>query len=133
MIQTDAAINRGNSGGPLLNLRGEVVGINTAIFSDQGGGNLGIGFAVPINTVRDILPQLQKGKVVRGRIGVSLHPTRADTRGHRGARPAVHWRGHHQRRARRARAKTAGISVGDVIVEFNGKAGHRQQRSSSAW
>ena len=62
MIQTDAAINRGNSGGPLLNIRGEVVGMNTQIFSDDGGGNLGIGFAVPINTIRDILPQLDEGQ-----------------------------------------------------------------------
>ena len=57
MIQTDAAINRGNSGGPLLNLRGEVVGINTAIFSDNGGGNVGVGFAVPINLVKEVLPR----------------------------------------------------------------------------
>src|SRR6185295_4657552 len=73
MIQTDAAINPGNSGGPLLNLRGEVVGINTAILSDRvQAGNLGIGFAVPINAIRELLPQLRKGKVTRGRIGVSL-------------------------------------------------------------
>jgi serine protease Do len=72
MIQTDAAINRGNSGGPLLNVRGEVVGINTAIISDQAGGNIGIGFAVPINTVREVLPGLRTGKVIRGRIGVNI-------------------------------------------------------------
>src|SRR5579862_8730271 len=73
MIQTDAAINPGNSGGPLLNIRGEVIGINTAIISnDRASGNIGIGFAVPINTVRDILPQLRQGKIVRGRIGVSV-------------------------------------------------------------
>jgi serine protease Do len=74
MIQTDAAINRGNSGGPLLNVRGEVIGVNTAIISDQRGigGNIGIGFAVPINTVREILPSLRTGKVVRGRIGVQV-------------------------------------------------------------
>src|SRR5688572_13391483 len=72
MIQTDAAINRGNSGGPLLNVRGEVVGINTAIISDQTGGNIGIGFAVPINTVREVLPGLRTGKVIRGRIGVNI-------------------------------------------------------------
>ena len=60
MIQTDAAINRGNSGGPLLNIRGEVIGINTMILSDERrGGNIGVGFAVPINTVRDLLPQLR--------------------------------------------------------------------------
>ena len=71
VIQTDAAINPGNSGGPLLNLRGEVIGINTAIVSDRPS-NLGIGFAVPINTVRDLLPQLRTGRVTRGRIGVSI-------------------------------------------------------------
>ncbi len=71
-IQTDASINPGNSGGPLLNLRGEVVGINTAIFS-QSGGNIGIGFAIPSNSVKELLPQLRdKGKVVRGFIGVSV-------------------------------------------------------------
>ena len=68
-IQTDASINPGNSGGPLLNLRGEVVGINTAIFS-QSGGNIGIGFAIPTNSVKDLLPQLKdKGRVVRGYLG----------------------------------------------------------------
>jgi len=72
MIQTDAAINRGNSGGPLLNIRGEVIGINTQIETDQGSGNIGIGFAIPINMVRDILPQLREGKVTRGRIGLSV-------------------------------------------------------------
>jgi serine protease Do len=76
MIQTDAAINRGNSGGPLLNIRGEVIGINTLIYTDQsfggGGGNVGIGFAIPINQVRDMLPGLKAGKVSRGRIGVSV-------------------------------------------------------------
>ncbi|MDA1094668.1 MAG: trypsin-like peptidase domain-containing protein [Acidobacteria bacterium] len=72
VIQTDAAINPGNSGGPLLNLRGEVIGINTAIVSDRPG-NLGIGFAVPINTVRALLPQLRTGRVTRGVIGVELY------------------------------------------------------------
>ena len=75
MLQTDAAINPGNSGGPLLNLRGEVIGINTAIISNgQSEGNIGIGFAVPINTVRELLPQLREGKVIRGRIGISVWP-----------------------------------------------------------
>ena len=70
-IQTDAAINPGNSGGPLFNLRGEVVGINTAIVSPQIGQ--GIGFAVPINMAKALLPQLkEKGKVVRGFLGVSV-------------------------------------------------------------
>jgi len=121
MIQTDAAINRGNSGGPLLNVRGEVVGINTAIFSDQGGGNLGIGFAVPINTVRDILPQLEKGKVVRGRIGVSLIPS-SPTRDDIAELGLPSTGGAIIRDVPEGPAKTAGVRVGDVIVEFNGKA-----------
>ncbi|HET8732404.1 MAG TPA: trypsin-like peptidase domain-containing protein, partial [Anaeromyxobacteraceae bacterium] len=70
-LQTDAAINSGNSGGPLFNLRGEVVGINTAIVSPQIGS--GIGFAVPINMAKALLPQLQaKGRVTRGYLGVSV-------------------------------------------------------------
>src|SRR5450759_4945230 len=73
MLQTDAAINPGNSGGPLLNVRGEVIGMNTAIITNaRSEGNIGIGFAVPSNTVRDLLPQLRTGKVIRGRIGVSV-------------------------------------------------------------
>ena len=73
-IQTDASINPGNSGGPLINLRGEVIGINTAIFS-QSGGSIGIGFAIPINMVKRVVDQLvDKGKVVRGWVGVSLQP-----------------------------------------------------------
>ena len=77
VIQTDAAINPGNSGGPLLNLRGEVIGINTAIVSDRPS-NLGIGFAVPINTVRELLPQLRTGRVTRGVIGVEILPVTND-------------------------------------------------------
>src|SRR4029434_1614136 len=72
-IQTDAAINPGNSGGPLLNARGEVVGINTAIYTDsRNAGNIGIGFAIPINNVRELIPQLRTGKVSRGVIGVQV-------------------------------------------------------------
>lgn len=77
VIQTDAAINPGNSGGPLLNIRGEVIGVNTAIVSDRPS-NLGIGFAVPINTVRDLLPQLRTGRVTRGVIGVEILPVTED-------------------------------------------------------
>src|SRR5947207_91318 len=68
-IQTDAAINFGNSGGPLLNINGEVVGINTAI---RGGGAQGIGFATPINTAKRLLPQLRNGKVTRGYLGMTI-------------------------------------------------------------
>ena len=122
MIQTDAAINRGNSGGPLLNVRGEVIGINTAIFSDDAnGGNVGVGFAVPINTVKEILPQLQKGKVVRSRIAVLLQGnplTREDIedldlpRTGGAVVSSVEPGGP---------ADKAGLKAEDVIVEFNGK------------
>ncbi|MCB2081848.1 MAG: DegQ family serine endoprotease [Rickettsiales bacterium] len=72
-IQTDAAINRGNSGGPMFDLDGEVIGINTAIFSPMGGGNIGIGFAVPSNMARPIIEQLKKtGRVDRGWLGVKI-------------------------------------------------------------
>ncbi len=72
VIQTDAAINQGNSGGPLLNARGDVIGVNTAIFSPSGG-NVGIGFAIPINTVRDVVAELiDKGRVDHAWIGVSM-------------------------------------------------------------
>ncbi len=77
-IQTDAAINPGNSGGALINLRGELVGINSAIIS-PAGGNVGIGFAIPVNMARKVMEQIvAKGRVERGRIGVSLkdlHPS----------------------------------------------------------
>jgi serine protease Do len=122
MIQTDAAINRGNSGGPLLNIRGEVIGINTMILSDQSGGNIGVGFAVPINKVRDLIPQLRQGKVVRGRLGVSVSRyamTDSDAKDLGLPQPegalvsSLDADGP---------AKVAGVKVGDVIVEFNGKA-----------
>lgn len=72
-IQTDASINPGNSGGPLMNMKGEVVGINTAIISGNSGGNVGIGFAIPINSAKEILTDLKEnGKVVRGWLGVAI-------------------------------------------------------------
>jgi serine protease Do len=121
-IQTDAAINHGNSGGPLLNIRGEVVGINTAIVADgENGGNLGIGFAVPINTVRDILPGLKTGKVSRGRIGASVDKRRIDERDLKdlgltstnGATIAG--------LTPNGPADKAGLKIGDIVTEFNGK------------
>ncbi len=120
VLQTDAAINPGNSGGPLLNARGEVVGINTAIYTDsRQQGNIGIGFAIPINSVRELIPQLQTGRVSRGVIGVSVSPVPADAlaefglKERRGALVGTVARG-------RPAAK-AGIEPGDVILEFNGK------------
>jgi serine protease Do len=119
MLQTDAAINPGNSGGPLLNLRGEVVGINTAIYSDGRMGNMGIGFAVPSNTVRELLPELRTGKVTRGRIGVSVQEVE---------REAVDEFGLKERAGAVVRivdpsgpAAAAGIRPGDVILSFDGK------------
>ena len=120
VLQTDAAINPGNSGGPLLNLRGEVVGINTAIISGpQQQGNVGIGFAIPINIVRELLPQLRAGKITRGRIGVGIGPIPAD---------AVDEFGLKDRNgavvlnlAPGGAAAKAGIEPGDVIVGYNGK------------
>jgi serine protease Do len=120
MLQTDAAINPGNSGGPLLNIRGEVVGINTAIISNgRSEGNIGIGFAVPINTVRDLLPQLNTGKVVRGRIGVQVSQVPREgfedfgLKSRAGALVSSV--------APSGAAARAGVEPGDVITEFNGK------------
>ena len=120
VIQTDAAINPGNSGGPLLNVRGEVIGINTAIFADaRSQGNMGIGFAIPINVVRDLLPQLRTGKVTRGVIGVAVQPIPTY---------AIEALGLKERRGALVGtvnsdgpAAKAGIQPGDVILEFNGK------------
>jgi serine protease Do len=79
MLQTDAAINPGNSGGPLINARGEVIGINTLIVTSGLQQSAGVGFAVPINVAKDILPQLRdKGKVVRGWLGVQVRPLTSD-------------------------------------------------------
>ena len=72
-IQTDASINPGNSGGPLLNIKGDVIGMNTAIISGNSGGNVGIGFAIPINMAKGILTELkEKGTVTRGWLGVMI-------------------------------------------------------------
>jgi len=118
-IQTDASINPGNSGGPLINLRGEVVGINTAIFS-RTGGNIGIGFAIPINLVKELLPQLRgKGKVVRGYLGVLIQkvtPEIAESLGMEKGYGALV-----ANVSKDGPADKAGVKVGDVIVEFDGK------------
>jgi serine protease Do len=72
LIQVDAAINPGNSGGPLIDASGEVVGINVSSMASRSGRNFGIGFAVPINAVKSLLPQLRSGRVVRGQLGIDL-------------------------------------------------------------
>ncbi len=119
-IQTDAAINPGNSGGPLLNLRGEVVGINSAIFS-RTGGNIGIGFAIPVNLAKELVPQLrERGKVTRGWLGVLIQkvtPEIAESLGLDQARGALV-----ADVVANGPAAAAGVKVGDVIVEFDGHA-----------
>ncbi len=118
-IQTDAAINHGNSGGALIDTRGELVGINTAILSGDGGGSEGIGFAIPANLARNMMDQiLKKGKVTRGFMGIlpqELTPDMAKefnmTGGH-GVLVA-------QVTADSPAAK-AGLKVGDVITAING-------------
>src|SRR5688500_18329084 len=120
VLQTDAAINPGNSGGPLLNARGEVIGINTAIFTDsRQQGNIGIGFAIPINNVRELIPQLRTGKITRGVIGVQVGPVPIEAlaefglKERRGALVGQVTKGQP--------AAKAGIEPGDIILEFNGK------------
>jgi len=118
-IQTDAAINRGNSGGPLFNLDGEVVGVNTAIISPSGG-SIGIGFAVPSKTAMPVIEQLKQfGETRRGWLGVRIQQVTDEIADSlkinppRGALVAgVDERGP---------AKPAGIEPGDVIVKFDGK------------
>jgi serine protease Do len=118
-IQTDAAINRGNSGGPLFNLNGEVVGVNTAIISPSGG-SIGIGFAVPSKTALSVIDQLKEfGETRRGWLGVRIQLVTDEIAESLGIKPArgalvagVDDRGP---------AKPAGIVPGDVIVRFDGK------------
>ena len=115
-IQTDAAINFGNSGGPLLNISGEVVGINTAI---RGGGAQGIGFATPINTAKLLLPQLKKGKVLRGFLGMNIADVNDATRE---AFNLPEARGALVQSVEPGKpADKAGIRNGDVVIEVNGK------------
>ena len=121
LIQTDASINLGNSGGPLFNVRGEVVGINLAMLDADTGGPIGIGFAIPINTMKAWLPQLRTGKVVRGQLGVEFHggPILEDEAvalrlpQAAGAIVMSVWAG--------SAAEHAGLRPGDVIVDMDGE------------
>ncbi len=118
-IQTDASINPGNSGGPLLNMSGDVIGINTAIFS-RTGGNVGIGFTIPINMASDILEELKKdGKVTRGWLGVMIQkitPELAETFKLADSHGALV-----NDVVPNGPAAMGGLKRGDVIVMFNGK------------
>src|ERR1700726_4662870 len=118
-IQTDAAINRGNSGGPLFNLEGEVIGINTLIISPSGG-SIGIGFAVPSKTAVAVIDQLRQfGETRRGWLGVRIQQVTDDIADSLNIKPA--------RGAlvagidEKGPAKPAGIEAGDVIIKFDGK------------
>jgi serine protease Do len=118
-IQTDASINPGNSGGPLFNLDAEVVGINTAIFT-QTGGNIGIGFAIPINMAKSVMTQLkEKGKVTRGLLGVTIQritpeiKDKFDLKTTEGALIAEVAKG--------SAAEKGGLQRGDVIIRYDGK------------
>jgi serine protease Do len=117
-IQIDAPVNRGNSGGPTFDVNGHVIGVNTAIFSPSGG-NVGIAFAIPANTVRSVVTQLrERGSVTRGWIGVQIQPVTAEnadslnltsTQGALVAEPQAG-----------SPAVTAGIRAGDIITKVNG-------------
>ena len=103
MIQTDAAINPGNSGGPLVDARGRVIGVNSQIATSGAGGNVGVGFAVPSNTVREVIPRLARGQTIERRyLGVTMAaaPRGADSQGVRPGGPA----------------ERAGLGRADVIV-----------------
>ena len=114
-IQTDASINPGNSGGPLFNVQGEVVGINTAIVASGQG----IGFAIPVNMAKDLLPQLKTGKVSRGRLGVRIQEVTtelAESFGLDKKQGAVI-----SEVLGGSPAERAGLKAGDIILAVNGK------------
>lgn len=119
-IQIDAAVNKGNSGGPAFNLNGEVIGVNTAIFSPSGG-NVGIAFAIPADTAQEIVTDLiENGKVVRGWLGVQIQPITTDIAESLGLDEAL---GAIVTKPQTGSpADKAGIKAGDVILSVDGKS-----------
>src|SRR5438874_980382 len=119
-IQIDAPVNRGNSGGPALNMQGEVVGVNTAIYSPSGG-SVGIAFSIPASTVKNVIAQLKdKGSVSRGWIGVQIQPVTqdiADSMGLKRAEGALV-----ADPQKDGPAAKAGVEAGDVITAVNGQS-----------
>jgi serine protease Do len=119
-IQTDAAINRGNSGGPMFNMQGEVIGINTAIYSPSGV-NIGIGFATPSTTAKLVIEQLKKtGKVIRGLLGVKIQSVTEDIAESLGI--ASDQGALVVEVSKDSAAEKAGVKVGDIIISFNNQA-----------
>lgn len=119
-IQTDASINPGNSGGALVNLNGELIGVNSAIFSNSGG-NIGIGFAIPVNIAKSIMNQLiEFGEVRRGLLGVSISDFNAETAEAMGADADIQG-ALVQEVVPASAAESAGLAVGDIIVEVDGE------------
>jgi serine protease Do len=118
-LQIDAPINRGNSGGPAFNLAGEVIGVNTAIFSPSGGGSVGIGFAIPASITKDIVATLRdNGKVTRGWLGVQIQPVTeeiAESMGLTVTKGALV-----SDVTENSPAAKAGIKTGDTVVSVNG-------------
>ncbi|MDR2127793.1 MAG: Do family serine endopeptidase [Burkholderiaceae bacterium] len=119
LIQTDVAVNPGNSGGPLLNMRGEVVGINSQIYS-RSGGYMGVSFAIPIDEAMQVSEQLRaSGKVTRGRIGVRIDQVTKEVADSIGLGKA---RGAMVRSVESGSpAEKAGVEAGDIIIRFDGK------------
>ena len=119
-IQTDASINQGNSGGPLFNLNGDVVGINTAIIAPGQAGSIGIGFAIPANAAKNVIDQLIKyGETRRGWLGVRIQEVTkeiADVENLKKVKGALVASG-----GENSPADKAGIKPGDIILEFDGK------------
>ncbi len=118
-IQTDASINRGNSGGPLFNLDGDVIGVNTAIYSPSGG-SVGIGFAIPSALAKNIVKQLEvHGKTIRGWLGVRIQTVTEDLANSLGLDKA--YGALVASAIPNSPAEKAGIKAGDIILDFNGR------------